>query len=119
MNNAYLFLKNKIQKQVSWKGEDFVFVHVEEDKYHEAEETVEITVKGVYHQSTSYEQKTTTNGSVTASKPSPMILCLYEDANTITVGDTVTINDKDMIVTGIENVQELNVALQISLGVNE
>lgn len=115
----YQFLLSKIKHQIDWNGEEFVFIHTEEDKYHRSTEPTEITLKGIYHQNSSYVQKTTQDATVTKSKPSPMILCLYTDGNAISLQDVVKINGKDMVVTGIENVQELNVALQLSLEVNE
>ena len=115
----YLFLFNKVKRQIDWNGQNYTFTHTAEDKYHNETTTSEIILKGVYHQSTSYKSKSSKDGSVISSKSSPMILCLYDDGKTIQIGDKVKINDKDMFITGIENVQELNVAIQISLEVNE
>lgn len=115
----YLFLKNKIQRQIDWNGQEFTFIHMGENPYHRPTEPEEITLKGVYHQSSSYEQKNSTDATIISSKPKPMILCLYEDGKDIQAQDTVSINGKDMIVSGVDNIQELNVALQISLEVNE
>lgn len=115
----YLFLSNKIQRQIDWNGEEFTFIHTGEDEYHNPTEPVEISIKGIYHQSTSYQQKTSDTGSVTSTKPRPMILTTYDDGSKLSLGDTINLNGKDMFVTGLENVQELNVAIQISLEVNE
>lgn len=114
-----VFLKAKISKQLSWYGETYSFTHQKEDKYHRGTEPVVHTLTGVYHQSTSYSSKNTKDGSVTTSKAKPMILCLYDDGKNIVVGDRVKINSQDMIVSGIDNIQQLNVGLQISLEVNE
>ena len=115
----YLFLANKVQRQIDWNGQEFVFQHAQEDKYHNQLEPLEISLRGVYHQATSYQQKTTNDGYVTSSKPSPMILCMYKDLGVLAMGDTVKINEKDYFVSGINDVQELGVVAQISLGVNE
>lgn len=116
----YLFLESKVKRQIQWNGQEFQFTRVVEDKYHRGtEETATVTLSGVYHQATSYKQKTTADGSITSSKALPMILCMYEDAAKLKLGDTVKINGQDMFVTGVENIQELNVAAEVSLEVNQ
>lgn len=115
----YLFLSNKIQRQIDWNGEKYTFTHTGEDKYHKPIDPVEITVKGIYHQATSYQQKTSEDGSITTTKARPMILAMMEDGGKVSIKDTIKINGKDMFVTGIEDIQELGVAVQISLEVNE
>lgn len=115
----YMFLKSKVKRQIDWNGQMFNFTHTEEDKYHDDTEEVVIPVKGVYHQATSYQNKTSKDASVISSKAKPMILCLFEDGSLVKQGDTVNINGQDMIVTGVANIQELNVAVEISLEVNE
>lgn len=126
--NQYLFLKNKIQRRIDWEGKPYTFTRVVEDKYHREQSTVNITVEGIYHQTNSYQQKSSKDGSVTTTKPQPMILCLYNnnsnndeiDENNVTnnnpqLGDKVVIDGKTMLVTGVVDIQELHVALQISL----
>ena len=132
--NQYLFLKNKIQRRIDWEGVPYTFTRVVEDKYHREQGTTSITVKGIYHQTNSYQQKSSKDGSVTTTKPQPMILCLYNNSNNNDemlvengeienstennnpkLGDKVVIDGKTMLVTGIVDIQELHVALQISL----
>ena len=115
MTNSYLFLKNKVEKRIRWGGESYTFTRSVEDKYHRETETVEFTVKGLYHQSSSYQQKTTDSGSVTSKKPQPMILALYEDGHLIKPGDKTVVNDVTLLVTGVVDVQELNAVVQLSL----
>lgn len=114
-----LYLKNKIQTQLNWNGEDFTFIHKGEDRYHNELEPTEVNVRGMYHQQTSYVSKHSGEGSVTTSKATPMILCLYDDGKDLSINDTVVINGKAMFITGIEDIHELNVGLHISLEVNE
>ena len=114
-----LFLRAKVKRSVDWYGNLFTFTHIQENKYHQEESTVTNTIKGVYHEATSYANKTSTDGSVISKKHSPMILCLFEEGSKISVGDKAVINGDDYIVTGIENVQQLDVAIQISLVINE
>lgn len=114
-----LYLKSRVAKQIKWYGEEYIFVHTGEDKYHRPVEPVKTFVKGLYHVSTSYANKISSDGATISKKPQPMLLCLYEDANTIKVGDQASINGTTMLVTGCENVQQLNVVMQISLEVQE
>lgn len=112
-----LFMRNKVKRQIDLNGSNFVFTHKTEDKYHNQTGTATVSLNGIYHQSTSYQSKTSSDGSVTSSKPSPMILCLYEDGSKIGKGDEVEINNQPMFVTGIEDVQLLHVVSHISLEV--
>lgn len=114
--NQYLFLKNKIQRRIEWEGKSYTFTRVVEDEYHREQDTESITVEGIYHQTNSYQQKSSKDGSITTNKPQPMILCLYSDSgNNPKLGDKVVIDGKTMLVTGVVDIQELHVALQISL----
>ena len=115
----YLFMQSKLKRQIDWNGQEFHFTHVGEDKYHRGSEETDILVRGIYHQATSYKQKNSSDGTVTSTKAKPMILCMYEDGSAVSVGDKISLNDQDMFVSGVENVQELNVAIEISLEVNE
>ena len=119
MQRNFLFLQHRIQREIDWSGAEYTFTHKEEDKYHREASEVSYVVKGIFHQATSYKNKNSDNGSVTSTKPSPMILCMYQDGAQVSIGDTVIINKQDYLVTGIQNVQELNVAFDISLELNE
>ena len=119
MQRNFLFIQRKIQREIDWSGENFVFTHNEEDKYHRETAETSYSIKGIFHQSTSYSNKTSNDGSTTRTKPSPMILCNYDDGVQINLGDSVNINNQDYFVTAIQNVQELNVAFDISLELNE
>lgn len=114
----YQFLEAKVKRQIDWNGVELLFTRMEEDKYHRGTKAVNTVVRGVYHQATSYQQKKSGEASVTSTKPKPMFLCLYNDGSKVRQGDIVFINGKKYFVSGIENVQELNVALEISLEVN-
>ena len=72
---------------------------------------------GLYHEQNSHVSVTTGETTQTRTKKTPMILCLYEDAKTLKLGDTVKINSKTLKVTGIVNIQEWNIIADISLEV--
>lgn len=115
MTNSYLFLKNKVEKRIKWGGESYTFTRSVEDKYHKETGTVSFTVKGLYHQSSSFQQKTTSTGAVTTNKPQPMILAMYEDGHQIKPGDKTVVNGVTLLVTSVLDVQELNAVVQVSL----
>ncbi len=119
MERAYLFLLNKIKKRIEWANENYTFTRSVEDEYHRKQDDIFFTVKGLYHQTNSYQQKSSQDGSITTKKPQLMILCLYEDQKEYTVqeGDKTVINDKTMLVTGVVDLQNLHIAMQISLEV--
>ena len=72
---------------------------------------------GLYHEQNGYVKITTKDAAQTRSKKVPMILCLYEDIASflIEVGDIVIINKKTFKVTGVINIQEWNLIMDISL----
>lgn len=113
------FMYSKVSKAIRRNGIGVVFTHVFEDKYHNPTEEESFAITGLFHDSTSYQTKTTSEGSVMSTKPSPMFLCMYDIGSLISVGDTAVVNGKTMTVTGIDNIQEQNIALNISLEVNE
>lgn len=125
MNN-YLFMTNKVQRRIEWSGETYTFTRVVEDKYHRKSDEITFTVKGLYHQTNSYQQKSSREGSVISAKPQPMILCLYNNVENIDemtivnglnpeLGDKVVVGGKTAVVTGVVDVQELHKVLQVSL----
>lgn len=115
--NDTLFLAQKLDRQIKMRGSEFVFSHKVEDKYHRAIKPVEIPIQGIYHETVTYQSKTTTTGSTTHTKSSPMILCKWSDGNRLTAGDTLSWSSGEYRVTGIEDIQQLQVACQISLEV--
>lgn len=72
---------------------------------------------GLYHEQNSSVSVATGETTQTRTKKVPMILCLYEDAKTLKLGDIVEINSKKLKVTGVVNIQEWNIIADISLEV--
>lgn len=113
--NDTLFLENKIKRQIQLRGSEMTFIHKGEDKYHRPTEPEEISIQGIYHESTSYQKKNTDTGSTTHTKPSPMVLCSYADGSKLHTGDTLNWEESEYFITGIEDVQQLHAAIQVSL----
>lgn len=72
---------------------------------------------GLYHEQNSSVSVTAGEATQTRSKKVPMILCLYEDAKSLKVGDFVEFNSKKFVLTGIVNIQEWSIIADISLEV--
>lgn len=72
---------------------------------------------GLYHEQNGSISVATGDTTQTRTKKVPMILCLYEDAKSIKLGDIVEINSKVFKVTGFVNIQEWNIIADISLEV--
>lgn len=112
-----LFLKNKIARQLITNGKMYSFNHYVENEYKELEFDSIIELNGLYHEKNSFEVKNTVDGAITHSKKSPMILCLKEDAEDISTGDSVIISDVEYKVVSKNNIQNFDVAYDISLEV--
>lgn len=110
------FLENRVKRQIQWNGMEYEFTKMGEDAFHQPIETEnKIKVTGIYHEENSYVSKTGAESSVTVTKPSPRILCLWVDAAKISSGDILFINGKKHKVTGVTDIQNYRVAGDISL----
>lgn len=110
------FLESRLRTQLKFNGVEYSFNEYEEDEYHQmkpTEKTVSLT--GLYHESNSFITEQTSDGSVTRSKKSPMILCLLKDAKNIKRGYTVEISGGTYKVVGYTDVQNYGVVADISL----
>jgi hypothetical protein len=110
------FLENKIKRQLKINGIEYKFIGVKENEYHELiEDGVETKIKGIYHESNSYESESVADGAVIHSKPQPMILCLWQDALEINVGYKVQYGSKNFEVIAKNDIQDYGIACDISL----
>lgn len=117
-----LFLKNKIQRQILWNGQDFIFRRMKKNEYHEISDEVEkeFNVHGVFHEGGGYGgmlniELYERDGARTVTKMKPMILCLYEDGKDLIIDDEVFIAGSKFKVVEKNNVKQINVAFEISL----
>lgn len=76
-----------------------------------------IEIEGLYHEVNSYISVVTGDTTRTRTKKEPMVLCMYEDASGLQVGDVVQYNNKTFRYSGIVNVQEWGIIGDISLEV--
>ena len=111
----------KIQRELKRIGKKYEFKRAKLNDFKEPTDDEELVGKllGLHHEQNSNISITTGDTTQIRTKKIPMILCLYEDAKLlgIKVNDKVKINSRTFKVTGIVNIQEWNIILDISLEV--
>lgn len=117
MNQNKIFLVNKLARQLKCNGSSYTFERKAEDKYHQKTGAKTLTTidKAIYHESNSYVQISTSDGARVKSKPQPMLLMTHEDGLKLNVDDIVIISLKAYKVTGMNNIQNYDVAADVSL----
>lgn len=109
----------KLQRELKRIGKEYVFKRAELNQFKEpTSDTKEIgKLVGLYHEQNSHVNVATGETTQTRTKKIPSILCLFEDANFLEIGDITKINSKTFRVTGIVNIQEWNIIADVSLEV--
>ena len=109
----------KLRRELKRIGKEYEFQRAKLNEFKEPieEEMFVGKIIGLYHEQNSNVSLTTGDTTQIRTKKIPMILCLYEDANFLKIGDFVKINLKTLKVIGIVNVQEWNIITDISLEV--
>lgn len=109
----------KLRRELKKIGIEYEFKRVKLNKFKELTSDSVLAGKliGLYHEQNSHVSVTTGETTQTRTKKTPMILCLYDDAKFLKIGDTVKINSKELKVTGVVNIQEWNIIADISLEV--
>ena len=111
----------KIKRELKRVGIDLEFKRSKLNDFKEPTRDYEPvgTLKCLYHEQNGKVQIKTGATTQVRTKKIPMLLCLYQDAESLKlqVGDRVKINSKTFNVTGIVNIQEWNIIADISLEV--
>jgi hypothetical protein len=84
------YLEHKVEQQLKLNGSLYVIKSVELDKYKEQylpDVPEEIELKCIYHESNSYQKENIGDATIVSEKPSPMLLCLWKDAEKVKSGD--------------------------------
>lgn len=112
-----LFLKNKINRQISINGCEYVFNRHKVDKYKQMSNEVleNIIIKGLLHTTNVYVKSNESENSRIVKKQQSMILTLYDDGIQIKKDDAVVIVGKVYKVVEKTDVNNLSVAFDISL----
>lgn len=114
--NSAMFQLNKIHRLISTQGKQFTFSRQRLNEYHEPNgQTESFTIKGVYHETTGYLSKRGTDAATIRSKSSPMLLCQWEEAQSLLHTDTLTFNGRVYKIGEIKNLAEANLIADISL----
>ena len=115
-------LRNKIKRQIDWNGREFTFTRYKQDIYHQKTDEIDkkIVVKGFYHEAGGYGgmlniELFERDGSRTTTHMKPMILCLYEEGKDLQMDDEIFLNGSTYKVIDKSDIQNLNVAFEISL----
>lgn len=109
----------KIRRELKKIGKEYEFKRAESNAFKEPTDNELFAGKlvGLYHEQNGSVSIVTGDTTQVRTKKVPMILCLYEDVNSIKVGDFIKINSKTFKITGIVNIQEWNIVADISLEV--
>lgn len=120
---AELYLKNKINRQIKWNGQTFVFKRYSLNSYKEKTDELDkiFTFQGVFHEGGGYGgmlniELYERDGSRTVTKMKPMILCLVnEETMQLRIGDFVTIGTNLYQMVDKVDIKNFGIAYEISL----
>lgn len=109
----------KLRRELLRIGKEYEFLRAKLNDFKEPtkDSVVVGKLKGLYHEQNSSVSIITGDTTQTRTKKIPMILCLYEDATFLKIGDKIKINSKTLKVTGVTNIQEWNIIADISFEV--
>lgn len=112
----------KIQREIKRSGETYKFRRHTKNKFGEPvidenRDSDVCNVQGLYHEENSNIQITTGDTTQVRTKKIPMVLCAWDEAKDLVVGDFTIINQKVFKVTGVVNIQEWSIVADISLEV--
>lgn len=112
-----LFQLNKARRLINTRGRELVFVRYAQNEFHEPTvESVSLTLKGVYHETTGgHMSKVTADAATIRQKTSPMFLCLWEEAQSLLHTDQTEINGRAYRINNIHNIGQANLVADISL----
>lgn len=114
---AKLFQLNKVRRLINTQGSLFTFDRSGRNEFGEPNGKTEsqIVVHGVYHETTNYLSKGTTDATTLRQKSSPMILCLWEEAKNLFHTDRVSIGESTYTIGEIHDLSNANVVAEVYL----
>lgn len=114
--DAVLFQLNKVRRLLRTQGQEFTFARVSLNEFGEPDGQTEfVVITGVYHETTSYLQKSKVESTTIRTKASPMILCLWDEAQLLQHTDELDFNGKTYTISEVKNIAEANIVADISL----
>lgn len=110
------FQLNKVRRLIKTQGQVFTIEIHEKNNFGEPTGKPKLCeILGVFHETTGYMSKTTSEASTLRKKPSPMVLTLWESIGELQHTNLIKFNDKSYRVTEIKNLGEANLIADISL----
>lgn len=110
------FEENKLRRLIRTQGICYRFYRPELDKFKEPTgHTWANELKGVFHQTTQHISVYTVEGGSIQTKQVPMILAPFAEARNLQQDDLVDINGRCYKVTGLLDIGNWNIAIDISL----
>lgn len=111
----------KIKREIKRSGIDYKFTRRAANEFGEPSgEEIEVgTIKGLYHEKNEHILVSMSDTTQVRTKKAPNILCLYDDVAplNLAIGDKVEVSEKTMEVTGVVDIQEWKLIVDISLEV--
>ncbi len=109
----------KVKRAIKTHGQQFTFKHYGKNDFGEPTgEYTSVSFQGLFHQTRGYITKTLSDGTISRTKPQPQILALVDEFSTsLVIDDELEYNNFVYRVIGINDVNQLGVALDISLEV--
>lgn len=118
LDHSFQFELYKVQRFIKRWGQTFTFTLAGENSFNEPEGVkVEVSLPGVFHDNNEYITQDSSDAATIRSKLNTQILCLAKDAAQIQPEMTVVIQGQTYRVTGVRNIENLNLACDISLEV--
>lgn len=116
---APTFMKNKISRLLKTSGLEYTFTVAETDEYNQPVRSDKtITITGVYHEPSGGSNLVVLNSDAASVRQnrSPMILTLIdENSSNLKQGDFLLLNNCWYKISGVANIQQYDVAYDISL----
>ena len=106
-----------VKRNILAHGQEFTFHRPELNQYNEptSNETL-ITLQGLFHQTRGYITRNITDGTISRSQPQPMVLALVNpESQSLRINDYMLYCNNKYLVTGINDINNLGIALEISL----
>lgn len=114
--DAVTFQLNKVRRLLRTQGQEFTFARVKLNEFGEPNGNNEfVSITGVYHETTSFLQKSKVESTTIRTKASPMILCLWEEAQLLQHTDVLNFNGNTYTISDVKNIAEANAVADISL----
>lgn len=115
------FQKSKLRRVLTVQGKSYTFKRYQINQFKEktSQATEVATLKGLFHNVTSYISIQEGESTRKQKKFTPTIMTLYDDfiISPVLMGDEVEFESRRYVVTGTDNIEEGNYAVDISLEV--